>query len=909
MATALLETKLFLPPAPRRLVPRGRLTDRLERSKGAKLLLVSAPAGFGKTTVLAEWLTTEGAAQHNPVAAAWLSLDRGDSDPGTFWIYLIAALRTVEPGIGGSELRLLQTPQPPPIRGILTTLLNDLAATRRDLVLVLDDYHEVESADVHEGMAFLLDHLPPRVHLAITTRADPPLPLARLRARGELVELRAADLRFTEEEAAAYLNQAMDLQLTVDDVAALEGRTEGWIAALQLAALSMQGRDDVAGFIAGFTGDDRYVIDYLVEEVLQRQTDEVQTFLTRTSILNRFTGPLCDAVTGQAGGKAMLETLDRGNLFLVPLDDSRRWYRYHHLFADVLRTRLLDEQPDLVGALHVRASRWFEQNGHPAEAIRHALAGEDFDHAADLVELAIPLMQRSRQEATLLSWLEALPAEVVDARPVLSLGFVVALLSSGRLEGVESHLRVTEGWLDAAATDSDLPPSQTGMVVADHAAWRRLPGAVALHRSGQARMRGDDATTVAHARRALELADEGDHLTRAGGAALLGLAAWTRGDLDEGHRLYADATAHLEAAGHISDTLGCALAMADMRLTQGRLDDAMTTYQEGLRRASTQSVAALRGTADMHVGMCEVLLERNDLDGASQQLLVARELGDHAGLPQNPYRWRVAAAQLRRVEGHFDSALALIDEAARVFTSDFSPEVRPPSAVRARLWVARGQPRDALRWAKQRGLSVADDLDYLREFEHITLARALLASSRSEPSTHGVDEVTVLLERLLHEAEVGQRTGSIIEVLTLLALARQLGRDEDAALVALERALTLAEPERYTRVFLDEGGPMVVLLEAAGDRGIMPDYADRLLKAAGRSSRAAPSRHGLVEPLSDREHDVLRLLATDLSGPQIAGELVVSLNTVRTHTHRIYAKLGVNNRRLAVRRARELDLL
>ena len=907
MATALLETKLFLPRAPRQLVPRPRLNSLLNRAKSEKLLLVSAPAGFGKTTVLAEWLTRAGAPRDDGLAAAWLSLDPGDNDAETFWTYVIAALRTVEPDVGTSELALLQAPQPPPVEAVLTTLLNSLASTGKELVLVLDDYHVVESMDVHEGIAFLLDHLPPRVHLAIATRADPPLPLARLRARGDLVEVRAADLRFTQEETAAYLNEGMNLELTAADVAALEGRTEGWIAALQLAALSMQGRDDVASFVAGFAGDDRYVIDYLAEEVLQRQDEQVQTFLIQTSILSRLTGPLCDAVTGQQGGKAMLETLDRGNLFLVPLDDKRKWYRYHHLFADVLRSRLLDEQPEQVGELHLRASRWFQQNGDPAEAIRHALAGEDFDHAAELIELTMAAMLRSRQESTLLSWLEALPGEVVDARPVLSIGFVASLLSNGQLSGVESHLRVAEGWLNATPIDQDSPVSSTGMVVADQEGWRRLPSAVALYRAAQARMVGDLRATTSYARRALDLADEDDHLTRAGAAALLGLASWTTGDLDAGHRWYAEALAGLEHAGNLSDTLGCALAMADMRIAQGRLHDAMSTYQQALQRAAQQTAVPLRGTADMHVGMSELFLQHDDLDAARQQLMIAAELGEHAGLPQNPYRSRVAMAGLLRAEGDLDGALGLVDEAGTVFDSDFSPEVRPIPAVRARVWVAKGRHRDALRWAEERGLSVADDLAYVHEFEHVTLARALLAGGRDAQTGGGLDEVAGLLERLLQAAEEGRRTGSVIELLVLIALTQRQQGDTEAALATLGRALVLAEREGYVRVFLDEGRAMEVLLGEARHRGSA--YAGRLLTAAAGPTQPASGDQELVEPLSERERDVLRLLATDLSGPEIAAQLVVSLNTVRTHTHRIYAKLGVGNRRLAVRRARELDLL
>ena len=905
MATLLLDTKLFVPRAPRHPVGRPRLDTLLDRARTARLLLVSAPAGFGKTTLVAQWL----ARHDDELAAAWLSLDRSDNDPATFWAYVIGALRTALPGVGASELARLDVPQPPPVQAVLTSLLNDLADTEGDVVLVLDDYHVIESPDVHAGVAFLVEHLPPRLHLAITTRADPPLPVARLRARGELVEVRAADLRFTEPEVAAYLNGAMGLQLGADDVMALEGRTEGWIAALQLAALSMQGRDDPSGFIAGFTGDDRYVIDYLVEEVLQRQPEQVQTFLVQTSILNRLTGPLCDTVTGQPGGKATLEALDRGNLFLVPLDDHRRWYRYHHLFADVLRTRLLDEQPDRVSELHLRASRWHESHGDPVEAIGHALAGADQERAAALIELAMPAMRRKRQEAVLLGWLDSLPEEIVNVRPVLSFGYAAALLASGRIEGVESHLDVAERLL---ARSDAAPPTETkshDAVVVDQAAWRTLPSAIAQNRGGLARIRGDHAATVTHAKRALELAVEDDHVGRGGASALLGLVHWTRGDLEEAHRLYADALAHLDRAGHLSDTLGCALAMADMRIAQGRLNDAMTTYEQAVHRAGAQGLPALRGTADMHVGMSQLLLERNDLDRAREQLRIAGTLGEQAGLPQNPYRWRVATAALRQAEGDVDAALVLIDEAERVFTSDFSPEVRPLSAVRARTWLSQGRTHDALVWAEERGISADDALDYLREFEHITVARALLAAHRHAPSDQGLADATRLLERLAEAAETGGRGGSLIEVLMLLALARTLHGDVDAALVVLERALTLAEPERYARVFLDEGETMAELLRAAVDRGIVASYAARLLAATGERARVVAPAQGLVEPLSDRERDVLRLLATDLSGPEIADELVVSLNTVRTHTQRIYTKLGVGNRRLAVRRARELDLL
>ena len=636
MPAPLLETKLYVPRPRRGLVPRPRLSQRLDRGTTSKLMLISAPAGFGKTTLLTEWLAAGPAAPADERLAAWLSLDRADNDPASFWTYVIAALQTVAPGIGESALTLLQAPQPPPIETVLTALLNDLGAITGDIVLVLDDYHVIDARDVQDAMAFLLDHLPPQLHVVIASRTDPALPLARLRARGELVETRAAELRFTPDEAAAYLNEMMGLQLTARDVAALEGRTEGWIAALQLAALSMQGRDDVAGFIAGFTGDDRYVVDYLAEEVLQRQSDRVQTFLLQTSILGRLSGPLCDAVTGQGGGKAMLEALDRGNLFLVPLDDRRRWYRYHHLFADVLQARLLDEQPDQVPDLHQRASAWYQQNGEPAVAIGHALAAGDFERAADLAELEIPAMSRTRQEAMVRGWLEVIPDEVVRVRPVLSVGFAGALLSVGELEGVESRLRDAERWLDVTTgTDARSVARSAEMVVADEEEYRRLPAMIELYRAALALARADVPGTVRHARGALDLALADDHLCRAGASGILGLASWASGDLEAGHSAYAECMAGLRRAGHIADTFGCAVALADIRLVQGRLGEAMRTYEQALQRVPEQGGPVLRGTADMYVGMSGVHRERNDLHTATQQLLRSQELGEHTGLPQN----------------------------------------------------------------------------------------------------------------------------------------------------------------------------------------------------------------------------------------------------------------------------------
>ena len=915
MASPLVETKLYVPRLRRSLVARPRLSGRLSGGSEARLTLISAPAGFGKTTLLTAWLGTA-AAENRSVA--WLSLDESDRRPATFWTYVITALQTAVPGVGAGVLPLLQSAQPP-IETVLAAVLNELSAVPNDVDLVLDDYHLVDGPDLRAGMAFLLEHLPPHVHLVISSRADPLLPLARLRARGELVEVRAADLRFTPDEVAAYLNDVIGLDLAAQDIAALEGRTEGWIAALQLAALSMQGREDIAGFIAGFAGDDRYIVDYLVEEVLQRQTEQIRTFLLRTCLLDRLSGALCDAVTGEPGGRATLESLDRANLFLVPLDDSRHWYRYHHLFAEMLQAHLLDERADEVPELHRRASRWYEQSGQPSPAVRHALAAGDVERAADLVELAGPALRRSRQEATIRGWLDVIPEEVVRRRPVLAVGLVGALMAGGEFGGIEERLRDAERWLEPAVPDREGPQARSErMIVVDEKELSRLPGVIEMSRAGLALIRGDLPDTLRHAQLAIDRATAEDHVTRAGASALSGLAFWTGGDLEAAHQAYSAGVQGLQLAGHISDVLGCSIALADILSTQGRLGDALRTFDQALQLSSSEPGTVLRGTADMYVGMSQIACERGDLKTATHHLLHSQELGEHIGLPQNPYRWRVAMARVREFQGDLTGALTLLDEAQRVYMGDFSPNVRPVPALRARVLAAQGHVAQALDWAREKGLSVDDNLSYVREFEHVTLATVLLARYSTDGEGTSLHQVTHLLERLLPAADAGGRTGTVIEILVLQALTHHAGGDTPGALAPLERALTLAEPEGYVLVFVGEGPPMVSLLTVVARQRPGWDYVRRLLAACTDDGRAVPVRApgerarlgvGLVEPLSERELDVLRLLATDLDGPEIARQLIVSLNTMRTHTKSIYAKLGVNSRRAAVRQAEERGLL
>ncbi len=895
-APPLLETKLHAPWRRRGVVERRRLTDRLADAKLPMLTLLSAPAGFGKSTLLAEWLCVDDR------STAWLSLDASDNDPALFWSYVIAAIRTVVPDAGRDALSLLRSSQP--LGAVVASLLNDLADLTGEVIMVLDDYHLVGAAELHESVTFLLEHLPRQFHLVLAGRADPPLPLARFRAQGDLLEIRAADLRFTAYEATVYLNGSMGLDLTANDVDTLDARTEGWIVALQLAALSMQGRDDTSGFIASFAGDDRFVVDYLAEEVLERQPDEIRTFLLHTSVLDRFTGPLCDAVTGGSGGRAMLERLDRANLFLVPLDDRRLWYRYHHLFADVLRARLLDEEPERRYELHRRASDWYEASGDQPEAIAQAMAGHDIERAAGLIELAAPPMFRTRQEATARRWLTALPDALFAARPVLSIELVAAFMVSGETAGVERLLDGIERWLDPGV-------DPTTMIVFHHEEFTRLPAQVEVYRAALALIAGDTEGTIEHANHALDLAEPTDHLRRGSAAALVALAHWTVGDLESASRRYAEAVASLTAAGNISDVLGCSLALADIRLAQGRLGVAVRIYEAGLELAESHGV--VRGTADMHVGLSGVLLERNDIDAARRHMEASTQLGEPAGLPQHAYRWRVAMARIRRAEGDAALALDLLDEAERAYNTDLSPAVRPVAAVKAQAQLADGDTAAGRRWASERGLAPGDDLSYVREYEHITLARVLVASHDDDPDDRPARDAARLLERLLAAAEAGQRTGSAIEILIGLSLAHQACGNDRAAADALEQALVRAEPEGYVRLFVDELPALAPLLRAASRHGTSGDHARRVLAAApGAAVDAGPpvatSIKGLVDVLSSRELDVLRLLRSDLSGPDIARELVVSLNTVRTHTKNIYMKLGVNNRREAVRRAGELGL-
>jgi LuxR family maltose regulon positive regulatory protein len=881
----LLATKLYLPSARAGHVARPRLTKRLTEGLGRALTLISAPAGFGKTTLVSEWVL----GSERP--AAWLSLDAGDNDPARFLMYLIAALQTVAAPIGQGIIGVLQAPQPPPTEAILTTVLNDIAAQSVPFILVLDDYHVVEAGAVDQGVAFLLEHLPPPVHLVIAAREDPALPLARLRARGQLTELRAADLRFTPSEAAEFLNRVMGLGLTPEHVAALEKRTEGWVAGLQLAALSMQAHHDAAAFIQSFTGSHRFVMDYLLEEVLHQQPESLQTFLLRTSILERLCGPLCEAVLGAppGSGQATLEALERANLFIVPLDNERRWYRYHHLFADLLRQRL--GQSTDVAPLHVRASQWYDDQGLDLEAFQHAAAANDVERATRLVEeKGLPLHFRDAV-APVLSWLGTLPQHVLNARPSLWVNWGSLLLVVGQTTGVEDKLQAAEAVLGARAE----PDTAT----------RYLLGRIASARATLALTRYDVAGMLTHSRRALDNLHPANVTARSTALWTQGFARLLEGDRSAAGRAFNEAVA-LSQAGGPRGSFSLILATIGQGLIQeidNLLPAAAETYRRVLAIAGAQPLQIVH---EAHLGLARVLYEWNDLAAAEQHgeqsLLLARQYERHI---DRFVLSEVFLARLKLARGDLAGAGALLaqtHQAARRMNFVY----RLPEIAAAEVVVFLRQGRT----------------DAVAAAEELVQAYAMpLSQARVHLAQHDPGAALAALEPWHRQAEARAWQDERLRVRVLQALAYQALGDAVRAIQVLEEALALAEPAGCVRTFVDEGAPMATLLQKlredpAGERGAggrrLRPYIVRLLAAFESDGVVRPvsfSPHPMVEPLTQRELDVLRLIAEGLSNLEISERLFLSLDTVKGHNRRIFDKLQAQRRTEAVARARELGLL
>jgi LuxR family maltose regulon positive regulatory protein len=915
----LLQTKLYVPPSRPNIVSRPHLIERLNQGlqPGCKLILISAPAGFGKTTLVTEWI-------QQLKNVAWLSLDESDNDLSRFFTYLIAALQKVDKSIGIDIRAALQAPQPPPVENLLTMLVNEITAisdghatgSGHRFILVLEDYHLIKTQPIHEALAFLLDHLPPQMHLVITSRDDPFLHLSRLRVRDQMTEIRAKQLRFSFQETTAFLNQVMGLGLPNDDVAALETRTEGWIAGLHLAALSMQEHEDATTFISAFAGDDRYVGDYLIDEVLAQRPQGTREFLLQTSVLDRMTGPLCDAVTGQKGGQKMLQRLERANLFIVPLDNRRRWYRYHHLFADLLRQRLEESTfPQEIKTLHRRASQWYEENDFFVEAVEHALAAKDYENAIHLIELSLQEMFRHSQLNILLGWWAQLPHELVILHPALCISSSWAWVAIGHPEEAERCLQITEQALDAKMEELFVdggrgqissPEIQSGLVD------------VAVIRAQLAIGQGEIAEALRLTGLVLPYLEDDDQPFLYNPPTdlrnlvffIMGMAHKFRGELKEAGKALQDAAelAYERRNVHLVSTAYGHLAT--VQALQGQLRQAESTCRRGLQLV--QEIARQRSPISSlcQAGLGILLYEQNDLEAAQYHLqeaiAVARPWGHWEGfLPGY-----TGLAQLRAAQGEWDEAFAALDELAALIQN--YPHLMPAvESFRAMLWVAQGDVAAANRWAQSAGLDADSEIDALREAEFITLVRILIAQG-------AFDEAVKLFARLLETAETGERWGRVIQLLVLKAVANDGMSQSDEAFAALSRALALAKPEGYVRTFVDVGPPMAQLLYRAVESGVAPDYAGRLLAAFPQAESTAPAQTKIptpdrlppiVKPLSDREIEVLQLIAAGHSNKEIAQTLYLSQGTVKVHAHNIYSKLGVNGRTQAVAKARELGIL
>ena len=898
----LVATKLNVPGPRPGFVSRPRLAQRLDEGADRGLVLVCAPAGSGKTVLLADW------ARLGRPAAAWLSLDDADNDPARFWRHALAALDHVRPGIGERVGPLLGPPAPASFEPLVTALINELAAGPDDgeMPLVLDDYHLIGSQPVHASLGFLLEHRPPGLGVVLSSRSDPPLPLARLRARGQLAELRTAELRFTAGEAAAMLREASGADLPDAAVAALAARTEGWAAGLQLAALSLRGHADVAGFVAAFTGSNRYVLDFLAEEVLERQSQQVRTFLLETSVLERLSGELCDAVTGRTGSQALLEHVERAGLFLVPLDEVRGWWRYHHLFADLLRARLQDEQPGRAAQLHCNAATWYEEHGLADDAIGHAAAAGEMTWAARLIEQHFDAVYYWRGEgATIQRWLSALPADLVRSRPRLLLVQALVAATSGNLGAVEPLLDAAERAFAGTVGEPFGPTAgRAGSMLVN------VPALIALHRSYLAQLRGDAEGTAAFASRVLAELGEGELLLGSLAQWNLAVAEWLRGRLAEAGRAFMSSITRWRAAGQPTLTAYGGYQLGQVQRAQGHLDATVQTCLRALDFTAPPDQPTPPAAGPAYVGLAEVSYQRDELDTAlrhvTEGIALCRQFVYTAPLAGG----LATLAWIRQATGDPAEALEAIGEAGQASPGPAGP-LNPVPAQRARLLLAQGDLAAAERWTQENSLAADDELDFAREPGHLVLARLLLAQDRP-------GQALAVLDRL-HAAAVAQdRAGSLIETGALRALALAASGDEAGAVTGLAGALALACPQGYVRVFADEGPPMAALLGrliAAQRTGraaaeVPLGYLARLQRAFGPGRPARdPVPSGIVDPLTRRELEVLEMLAAGRSNQAIAGELVVTLDTVKKHVGHVLGKLGAANRTEAVARARELSLI
>ena len=887
----LLLTKFYVPAVRSEQVSRPRLNDMLNSGMGKKLILVSAPAGYGKTTLVSKWLRETG------TPCAWLSLDIEDNSPVRFLQYILGSVQTAIPDMGGNMPGMLQSAQPAQYENLVNNLVNELASLSGPFVLVLDDFHMINDKAVLNIVNYFLEHLPDQKVLVLLTRIDPPLPLSRLRVRNQLVDIRADQLRFTRDETAAFLNNVMGLSLSSNDLAAIEARTEGWIASLQLAALSMQSREDIHGFVSAFTGSHHYVMDYLLEEVLRVQSETVSTFLLRTSVLEQMCGALCESVVGTdtggpPDGQAMLETLEKMNLFVIPLDDERRWYRYHHLFADVLSKRLEQQYPRLLPELHQRASEWFEQNGLIPEAIRHALTAGDQDRVIQLIEQNGPLLLIGGELTNLSNWIKAVESRSLT-HPWIHIMKAWLFILTGKLERAEEVFQTAEKLISSLEADKE---------------FKVMQGAIATGRSYRSFMNGDNKQTAIFARQAVEYLTDVDLISRSIrsiATALLGEASLMNGELVEARQACTEAKQIGQAAGdvHVVIIVNCALGRIFME--QGLLHQAAEIHSETLQIGTRPDGKKLVSTGEAYAEFSQVSYEWNDLETAKEHVHHCLALCSSSGQETFQAIGSIMLARLELVQGNTETAIENMNIAEKLMKEHhfaFKYTVWVKCAL-VRLWLAQDSLEQASRIVQESSIKPHDEIPYLREPEFLALLRLLLARG-------DYDTALALSKRLLQKAEAGKRTGRVIEVLILQALTYQGMKDMDQALAVLKRALSLAKTERYIRTFIDEGEPMVRLLHLAKSRQIETEYVAELLSAIeGAEGTTKPLPKPLTEPLTSREMEVLKLIGAGYSNQDIAEKLIISFTTVKRHISNIYTKLDVNSRTQAVAIGKELKLL
>jgi LuxR family maltose regulon positive regulatory protein len=903
MASPILLTKLFVPAGRPENISRRHLIQQLNQGLNTKLSLISAPAGFGKTTLVTDWLRTQEENESPSFISAWLSLDTNDDDPVRFLTYLVSALNRLqglESEIGVGALQMLQAPQPPSPDKILITLINEIALAGQKIVLVLDDYHLIESQAVHKNLYFLIDNLPPQLHLVIITREDPPIQTSRLRAHGQLIEIRAIDLRFTSAETAEFLNHSMGLHLSMENIAALEDRTEGWITGLQMAAILMQGNKDVEGFIKSFTGSNRYVLDYLIEEVLDKQDEEIQTFLLHTAILNRLNGSLCDTVTGQENGQETLEMLDRANLFIVPLDDERRWYRYHHLFSELLNQRLKISSPKLVGELHSKAVTWYDKNGDLSEAIHHALIGDDIDTAARLIEKGAVKALAQSDLKFILGWVDRLPDESLKDTPWLFAYHVLALLITGQIDFARSKLENTD-WLIESISKND-------------AKRQEMIGSVAGLKAILSIWDYDYLSGVEFANQALEILPVNNWI-RGYCALVLGSSYWGKGDLSRAKVAFQESCLSAQASGNPMLAISCGCNFAYAIELEGDLHQALESFQD-LFQIAKQDGADAPAAGYIHGDIARLFYEWNQLELANQHLLDGIKLCQQLADNRAETICHGLLARVQIASGDIARAIKSVQNARDVYPSpETFFELRGGEFPETWLWLKNNNFIELNRWLEGNRINL-DEGSFFQKFSLITHARVLIALGRENSDSTNISDSLELLDQLLELAETHNWELKVIKILALKSMAHDASGDTDQAISTLKRALLMAEPEGFVRSFVDEGPPMAKLLYEALSREITPNYVQKLLAAfpvdeAGKEpvKQTVVSNTDWIEPLSERELEVLHLIADGLSRQEIASRLVLSVNTVKTHARNIFSKLGVNNQMQAVGKARGLGIL